>query len=209
MKDYINQLITNFELIKQEINHLSKPTSIIVASKTMSVGGIETLYNIGQYAFAENYCSEFKIKTSQLQHLKNIEWHFIGTLQRNKLKYIASVAKWIHSLEKEAHAVKLNQILQNQNISDITQTKLSISPLELKKSEELKKYKKSLNVLIQVNISNDNNKHGLRTLDAVTNLANTITQQSNLCFRGLMGMASNTQNIEKKTKKRRSKRLGS
>lgn len=172
-------MVENLKAIKQEIKQLSQldaqvvsPINLIAVSKGFSAKNIELLYNNGQLAFGESYVNEFKQKLEQLSYLDNIEWHFIGTLQSNKLKFIANTAAWVHSLEKQQHAIKLNQLRQDK--------------------QTIGNKHKLLNVLIEVNISDELHKHGVKTLEAIMQLATTIMQQNHLHLRGVMGMASNT-----------------
>ena len=194
-KNITSSILDNYILLKQKVEQIATystdtttPIKIIAISKKISTDAIEFLYNAGQLAFGENYFNEFKYKTTKLKHL-DIEWHFIGTLQSNKLKHLVGNADWVHSLEKPHHAIKLNQLLDkyahSQNNMNNSNSNSSIINNKIA----------PLNVLIEVNISHEINKHGVKNFTEIVELANLITQQPYLNFRGLMGMASNTQDI--------------
>jgi pyridoxal phosphate enzyme (YggS family) len=182
-------IIDNLKSIKQEIENGSDSIRLVAVSKKAADMDIELLYNAGQLAFAESYITEFQDKVTQLRHLKNIEWHFIGALQSNKLKYLVNKANWIHSLEKGHHAIKLNQLLQESKISRKS----------MLYQEDQYITAQSINILIEVNISNEPNRHGLKTIEEVIALAQVIAQQNNLLLRGIMGIASNTQDTNIQT----------
>ena len=83
----------------QTILDILKPTGaqLVAVSKTKSVDEIQTLYNLGQRDFGENYVQELIEKESVLP--KDIRWHFIGHLQTNKVKYIAPFIHMIQSVD--------------------------------------------------------------------------------------------------------------
>ncbi len=141
---------------------------IIAVSKNISSDKIRQLYEFGQRDFGENYVQEFNQKACHLSDLE-IVWHFIGKIQTNKTKYIAEKASWAHSLENEKQIIRLN-----------SQRPQNLSPL---------------NVLIAVNISEEKSKAGIKTFEEILQLAKTINLQPKLKLRGLMGIASNTNDI--------------
>ena len=166
----ITQRITK---IRQE---LARPTNngsavnLIAVSKTIAIEAIQEAYhNAQQIAFGENYPQELASKAKQLQNLP-LEWHFIGNIQSNKTKLIAENAAWVHTLANINHAKRLNN-----------QRPAHLAPLQ---------------VLIEINISNESSKHGLSSFAEITTLAKEINSLPNLKLRGLMGMASATDNIE-------------
>ena len=98
------------------LNSIPPNVKLVVVSKMRPVEQIQMLYNAGQCAFGENRPQEMKAKYEALQ--KNIEWHFIGHLQTNKIKYIAPFVSLIHSIdsfsllqEVNRHAEKNNRII--------------------------------------------------------------------------------------------------
>jgi pyridoxal phosphate enzyme (YggS family) len=106
--------VSNYQTILDKL----KPTGtqLVAVSKTKSVDEIQTLYNLGQRDFGENYVQELIEKESVLP--KDIRWHFIGHLQTNKVKYIAPFIHMIQSvdslklmLEIDKHAAKNQRII--------------------------------------------------------------------------------------------------
>lgn len=153
-----NRLITN-----NNKNHLP-PVSLLAVSKTKPASLIEQAYLSGQTDFGENYLQEAIEKNNQLAHLTDINWHFIGPIQSNKTKQIASNFSWVHSVDREKIALRLNQhILEDTSL---------VSPL---------------NICLQVNISNEESKSGVKPED-VLSLANTINNCDKLTLRGLMAV---------------------
>ena len=163
----MNALIQNYNNILNKINILAREQNrtvqLIAVSKTFPSTNIRELFQIGQTNFAENYAQEFAVKVQELSDLP-IKWHFIGNIQSNKTKLISQHADWVHSITTAKHAIRLNN--------------------------DRPAKKESLNVLIEVNISHDNNKHGLSTIEEILSLAEIISQQGRLTLRGLMGVAS-------------------
>lgn len=159
---------SNLNALKNEIAKICKdrkPPQLIAVSKTQPFDMITAAYQCGLRAFAENYAKELETKTLALD-LDDIEWHFIGKIQSNKTKIIAKYASWVHSLTNISHAKLLDQ--HRRNFS---------SPLQ---------------VLIEVNISNEVGKGGLTTFAQILDLANSLQELPNLKLVGLMGMASHT-----------------
>ncbi len=171
MSDYVS----NFQKVLENIN-IAKAKSIykqevkcVAVSKLILEQQIRLLNNLGQKSFGENNAIDFQNKVVLLNDL-NIEWHFIGAIQSNKIKYISTNAHWVQSIEKSNHAIRLN---------DLRSTNLP-----------------KLNVLIEVKISNETSKHGVTTENEIIKLADIIKAQSKLILRGLMGIASNTNDIK-------------
>lgn len=166
-----NTLLGNIENCRQKIlardTKLATSVKLLVVSKFADAGQIKQLYEAGQRDFAENRVQVLKNKYTLLHKLK-INWHFIGPLQSNKLKSIANLVCWVQSIETEAQITKLNQYRME-----------TLQPL---------------NVLIQVHIAQEPNKHGVTNLEQVMHLASLIVKQKKLKLRGLMGVASNVAN---------------
>lgn len=171
----MHDLRTNLDNIKLKINNLAKqskfkqPVELIAVSKTFSSTKIREAYVCGQHSFAENYAMEFNKKVLELKDL-NITWHYIGELQSNKIKYVAPFANWIHSVEKPSQIINISKYgISNPHI---------------------------INTLIQIKI--DKYKHGVNpdNIDYIIELGNMINQQHNMIFRGLMGIATDTNDIQ-------------
>lgn len=98
------------------LSQLPQQVKLIAVSKTKPVEDIQLLYVEGQRIFGENRAQELKSKYDVLP--KDIEWHFIGHLQTNKIKYIAPFVSLIHSVDSfnllqeiDAHAKKVNRVI--------------------------------------------------------------------------------------------------
>lgn len=142
--------------------------TLLAVSKTKPAQMVATLAKAGQYHFGENYLQEAVDKIAQVKQLleeeghdsqDNIVWHYIGHIQRNKTRDIAETFDWVHTIERDIIAKRLN----NQRPEGLSQ----------------------LNVLIQVNIDNEESKSGCLP-DEVDSLVNTVKGYENLNLRGLM-----------------------
>ena len=143
--------------------------TLVAVSKTKPVEDIKTAYNFGQRNFGENKVQELIKKYEKLP--KDINWHMIGHLQRNKVKYIVPFVHLIHSVDSLRLLKEINK--------------------------QAKKQLKKVNVLIQVDISNDDSKFGF-SFSEINDLFEKINydEYQNIKFKGLMGMASFTPNKE-------------
>lgn len=166
----------NLTHIHQEIQRVAyasdrNPAEIklIAVSKNQNISSIEEAFNVGQRCFGENYIQEALEKMNALKHL-DIEWHFIGTLQSNKTKWIAEHFNWFQSLSHEKLAVRLNE-----------QRPLSMPPL---------------NVLIQVNLDQEPSKQGLIHLEDILTLIKVIKRLPKLKLRGLMAIPAPKDTLE-------------
>jgi len=132
--------------------------TLLAVSKTQPIEKILALYNEGQRSFGENYLQEALEKITSLQD-KDIEWHFIGRMQRNKTKKIAENFSWVQTVASELIAKRL--------------------------SEQRPMHLPALNICIEVNISHDPNKSGVAPEQVLT-LAQYCLTLSNIKLRGLM-----------------------
>ena len=155
-------IVKNFKLIKKTI---TDNVQIIAVSKTKSKDEILKIYNIGHKNFGENKIQELKEKYNQLP--KDIKWHMIGHVQRNKVKYIAPFIELIHSVD----SIKLMQEINKQG----------------------EKNKRIIKCLLQIKIANEENKFGL-IKDEVENLISLSNNLNYIKIIGLMGMATYTTN---------------
>jgi len=161
-------MAVNKEKYQQVINELKDKATLVAVSKTKPVEDILELYHLGQRDFGENYVQELVDKQQQLP--ADINWHFIGHLQSNKVKQIAAFVHLIHGVD----SLKLLQEINKQ----------------------AKKLNKRINVLLQVHIAKEETKFGLneQELDALLNSNHPQwTALDNIRIRGLMGMASFTE----------------
>jgi pyridoxal phosphate enzyme (YggS family) len=142
-----------------------KAVKLIAVSKTKPVSDIQEMYALGQRAFGENYVQELVEKQAQLP--ADIEWHYIGHLQSNKVKYIAPFVTLIHAVD----SYKL--------LAEI--------------SKQAQKNERTIDVLLQLYIATEDTKFGMDEKE-IAAVLDEFTHQalSNVRICGLMAMASNT-----------------
>ncbi len=90
-------------------NEIPKDCKVIAVSKKQGLDKILELYEQGQKDFAENYAQELIEKQYQLRHLPDLRWHFIGQLQKNKVKHLVGHVYMIHSVGSLELAEKINE----------------------------------------------------------------------------------------------------
>jgi len=139
----------------------SSHTTLVAVSKTKPAADIQTLYDLGQRDFGENYVQELTEKEAILP--KDIRWHFIGHLQSNKVKYIAPFVHLIHGVD----SFKLLKEIDKQAV----------------------KCNRKINCLLQVHIAQEETKFGLDEQELSVVVAALDTLQ-HVQVKGLMGMAS-------------------
>jgi PLP dependent protein len=143
-----------------------KQATLVAVSKLKPASDIEKMYALGQRDFGENYVQELVEKQAQLP--ADINWHFIGHLQSNKVKYIASFVHLIHSVDSEKLLKEIDkQAAKNNRI---------------------------IHVLLQVHIAEEETKFGF---DEAELMALDISLFKNVHIIGLMGMATFTNDKEK------------
>jgi PLP dependent protein len=149
----------------------AKKATLVAVSKTKPAEDILELYELGQRDFGENYVQELVDKYATLP--KDIRWHFIGHLQSNKVKYIAPFVYLIHGTDSEKLLAEINkQAAKNNRIIDC---------------------------LLQVHIAEEETKFGFDETE-LKELITKLNEQhlyENAAVRGLMGMASFTNDKEK------------
>lgn len=158
----------NKEKYQQLLNKLAGKATLVAVSKTKPAEDIQALYDLGQRDFGENYVQELVQKYEQLP--KDINWHFIGHLQSNKVKYIASFVHLIHGVDSE----KLLREINKQGA----------------------KINRRIACLLQVHIAAEETKFGFdeTELDSLMiKLKAGETDLKNISVNGLMGMASFTE----------------
>jgi pyridoxal phosphate enzyme (YggS family) len=156
----MNHILSNFNLIQNKINGISKTTNLIVVTKNKFYDQIKPLLNLDHLDYGENKVQEAFNKWSPIVSSNNqISLHLVGRLQSNKAKQAFNIFQFIHSLDNE----KLAKIF---------------STLE-KETRIKKKY------FIQVNIANEEQKAGI-SLDKLTDFSNYCVTKLNLNILGLM-----------------------
>ena len=156
----------NLAQIQQQIESLSaqfqrENVRLLAVSKTKPVSAIEEAIQAGQKAFGENYVQEGVEKIAYFNQQADLEWHFIGPLQSNKTKLVAAHFDWIQTVDR----LKIAQRLSEQRPAG----------------------KAPLNVLIQINISDEASKSGIAPEEMLP-LAKAIALLPNLKLRGLMAI---------------------
>lgn len=138
----------------------SDEIQLIAVSKTLPVAAIRAAYDAGQRVFGENYLQEALEKMDRLADL-DIEWHFIGRIQANKTRQIATRFGWVHGLADPSHARRLSE-----------QRLISASPL---------------NVCLQVNVGAESTKSGVSP-DELPALFEQVSGLPRIRICGLMTM---------------------
>lgn len=136
-----------------------KAIKLIAVSKTFPIEKIQEAYDAGQRAFGESYAQELAAKATALAHLNDIEWHFIGHLQSNKAKMIAAHAHVMHTVDSASLARELAR---------------RVTVLE-----------KKLPVLVEVNVANEPQKHGVSAIELADVIA-AIQKENALVLCGVM-----------------------
>lgn len=145
--------------------NLPPDVTLVAVSKTKPPTMVLEAYQAGQRIFGENYVQELVAKQQELP--ADIQWHFIGHLQSNKVKYIAPFVALIHGVDKESLLSAINK--------------------------EAAKCNRKIACLLQVHIAQEETKFGLNELEVLGVLDNYIKgQYPNVVIQGLMGMASFT-----------------
>jgi pyridoxal phosphate enzyme (YggS family) len=153
--------------IHKILEEIPAGVKLVAVSKTKPAEAVLEAYQAGQRAFGENKVQEMVVKYEQLP--KDIEWHLIGHLQSNKVKYIAPFVHLIHSVD----SLKLLEVIDKEGA----------------------KYNRVINCLLQFHIASEETKFGLNAAEAKSLLESTsFKQMKNVNICGVMGMASFTDN---------------
>lgn len=159
----INKVV--YQRIKESINGKA---ILVAVSKIKPASDILDLYNLGQIDFGENYVQELVDKYNQLP--KDIQWHFIGHLQSNKVKYIAPFIHLIHGVDSLKLLLEINkQALKNN---------------------------RTIRCLLQVHIAEEETKFGFDTHEILAINWTEINDLKGVEVVGLMGMASFSDDLE-------------
>ena len=169
----LNNLITKVEAARLRVSehHIVK---IIGVSKYSTSDDVKTLYEVGQRAFGENKVQDLKQKSEALNEYP-IEWHFIGTLQKNKINNLLDLnPTLVHSLDSLDLAIELDKKLAQRE--------------------------KKLSCLLQINSSYEESKSGVEPKDAVEIYKKIIEICPNIVLKGVMTIGANSED-EKLIKK--------
>jgi PLP dependent protein len=159
-------LSANIQLIEEKLVHTG--AQLIIVTKTKPIELLMEVYKLGYRVFGENRVQELVEKYETMP--KDIVWHLIGHLQTNKVKYIAPFISLIHSVDSFKLLEEINkQALKNNRI---------------------------INCLLQIYIAKEETKFGLSEEEVKEILnAKELKSLQNIQIIGLMGMASNTDNV--------------
>jgi pyridoxal phosphate enzyme (YggS family) len=150
---------------------LPSHVTLVAVSKTKPVSDLMEAYNTGQRIFGENKIQEMTEKWQQMP--KDIQWHMIGHVQSNKVKYMVPYVKLIHGVD----SLKLLQEINRQAV----------------------RWRKNIDCLLQMHIAEEETKFGLdeKELEAILHFVqNDKNGMTNIKLVGLMGMATFTDNQE-------------
>lgn len=156
-------------MIKENLKHIQSTipskVTLVAVSKTKPVSDLQEAYDAGQRIFGENHALEMRDKHEALP--ADIQWHFIGHLQTNKIKYIIPFVSLIHSIDSE-------NLLEAVN-------------------KESQKHNRITNCLLQFHIANEETKFGLSLDEAKAILeSDSFHKMENVSICGVMGMATFT-----------------
>jgi len=153
--------------LQQIKSFLPEHVTLVAVSKTKPVSDLMEAYNAGQRIFGENKIQEMVEKHEQLP--KDIKWHMIGHVQRNKVKYMASFVSLIHGVD---NFKLLNEI-----------------------NKQAEKHHRTIDCLLQIKIADEDSKFGMTQEEAEDILSSeAFLEMKNINIIGLMGMATFTEN---------------
>lgn len=172
IQENIEHIHCQIRSAEEKFSRPSQSVQLLAVSKTKPIEALEQAIAAGQRQFGENYVQEGVDKIhyfTQHYNQSELEWHFIGPIQSNKTRLIAENFDWVHSVDRE----KIAQRLNDQRVEHVQKT--NTSPLQ---------------VLIQVNTSGEKSKSGIDHTEVFA-LAQLINTLPNLTLRGLMSIPEN------------------
>ena len=152
--------------VSQAAAESGRPASdieLIVVSKNHPASLVEELYSLGQRAFGENRDQEAAPKARETSDLPDLEWHFIGQLQSNKVKSVLQYAKYIHSIDRSSLVASLGK--------------------------ELSKSTGKVKGFIQLNLTDDPGRGGIQP-EALATFADEVANVPGIELQGVMGVAA-------------------
>lgn len=167
LKDNLAKVEENIEAACKKAGRERSEVTLIAVSKTKPVSMLQEIYDENIRHFGENKVQELCDKMEQLP--EDIEWHMIGHLQRNKVKYIVGKVALIHSVDTYRLAEEINIQAKKKNV---------IVP-----------------ILVEVNIAEEESKFGISKEDAIL-LVQDISHLENVRIKGLMTIAPYVENPE-------------
>lgn len=160
IKENLNKVLENIEKAAKRSGRSPKDITLIGVSKTIAPENIQTLVDLGVKNLGENKVQELVSKMPVIKG--DVKWHLIGSLQSNKIKYIAGQVFLIHSVDSIKLAENINK--------------------EAKKRDIL------IDILVEINIGNEETKHGF-SLEEAEEAIEKISLLSNISIKGLMCIA--------------------
>lgn len=170
IKQNLVNVRSHIDTVAQKCGRSSEEITLLAVSKTKPASDIEKAIACGQTEFGENYVQEGVDKINYFSDNNTLVWHFIGPLQSNKTRLVAEHFDWCHTIDR----LKIAQRLSDQRPA-------SLPPL---------------NVLIQINISDENSKSGIN-LTELDGLATQISILSGIKLRGLMAIPAPESHYDK------------
>lgn len=164
----LKEVELNIQKACEKSSRSREEVTLIAVSKTKPVPMLEECYNEGIRHFGENKVQELVDKYEQLP--KDIHWHMIGHLQRNKVKYIVDKVYMIHSVDSLRLAEEI--------------------------SKEAKKKNVTVKILIEINIANEETKFGINSKEEILQMVKDIALLENIQIEGLMCIAPYVENSE-------------
>lgn len=151
----------NINRIYQELKNIGSEASLIAVSKTKPVSMLLEAYDAGMRDFGENKVQELVSKYEQLP--KDIHWHMIGHLQRNKVKYIVDKVFLIHSVDSYRLAEEISKEATKKNVD--------------------------VNILIEVNVAAEDTKFGMKEKEEILLFVKSVSTLPHVYVKGLMTVA--------------------
>jgi len=157
--------MTISENLKKFNSELPENVTLVAVSKTKPISDLMEAYNAGQRIFGENKIQEMEAKWQEMP--KDVQWHMIGHVQRNKVKYMAPFVSLIHAVDSLKLLKEINK--------------------------EAEKNDRIINCLLQIKIADEDSKFGMHKADAVKLLSSEdFKKLKSVKILGLMGMATFT-----------------
>ncbi len=152
--------------LKVSEHHIVK---LVTVGKYTDIENIETLYSLGQRAFGENQVQQLESRVARLESLP-LEWHFIGTLQKNKINKLIDIKP------------SLMQSIDSLELAIVLDKKLSVKDT-------------TMNCLLQLNSANEETKSGVAVDEAIDTYQEIIERCPNINLKGLMSIGANTDDV--------------
>ena len=168
IKENLDGIRNNIKDLAKQSNRLQSDVMLLAVTKTVDVDAVQEAINNGITDVGENKPQELARKYDIIGD--KVNWHLIGSLQTNKVKYIIDKVYMIHSLDRDV-------------LCD-----------EIQKRAE--KIDRTINCLVQVNISKEDTKHGLEEQDVLAFIEHVSEKYKNIKIKGLMTMAPFTEDEE-------------